>query len=486
VAGAERIDAIVVGSGPNGLVAAVTLARAGLAVRVYEAAPYVGGGAQTGELTLPGFRHDICSAVHPLGAGSPVLRSLPLHEHGLSWIQPDLPLAHPLLGAPAAVLSRSIDETAASLGDDGGRYRRLVTPFTGRWDQLAAETLRPVLGTVPHHPLLLARFGAIGVQPVSALAGRMHGAGGRALLAGLAAHAIAPLTAPVTGGTALLFAVAAHAVGWPVPQGGSQSIADALASYLGALGGEIVTGRRVGSLDELPPASAYLLDVAPWNVEDIAGGRLPARYVQRLRRYRHAPGVFKLDFALDGPPPWTDESCRRAGTIHVGASFEEIAAALSAATQGRLPDPPFLIAAQPSLFDATRAPEGKHTFWVYAHVPFGWDGDFSDAMERQIERFAPGFRDRVLARASAGPAELQARNANNIGGDIAGGAFDGLQTFFRPVLAAVPYATPNRSVYLCSSATPPGPGVHGMCGYHAARVVLRRVFGRGATVTGTR
>ncbi|TMC50452.1 MAG: NAD(P)/FAD-dependent oxidoreductase [Chloroflexi bacterium] len=482
---AERIDAIVVGGGPNGLVGAITLARAGLAVRVYEAAPTVGGGAQTGELTLPGFRHDICSAVHPLGAGSPVLRSLPLHEHGLSWIQPELPLAHPLPGASAAVLSRSIDETTASLADDGGRYRRLVGPFADRWDELAAEALRPVLGTMPRHPLLLARFGVIGILPASTLARRMRGAGTRALLAGLAAHAIAPLTSPATGGTAMLFALAAHAVGWPIPLGGSQSIADALASYLRALGGEIVTGVRVGSLDELPAASAYLLDVAPWNVEAIAGRRLPTRYLERLRRYRHAPGVFKLDFALDGPVPWTDETCSRAGTVHIGASFEEIAAALSAATTGRLPDPPFLIAAQPSLFDATRAPEGKHTFWVYAHVPFGWDGDFSEAIERQIEHFAPGFRDRVLARAATGPAELEARNANNIGGDIAGGAFSGLQTFFRPVLAAVPYATPDRTVYLCSSATPPGPGVHGMCGYHAARVALRRVFGRGATASST-
>ena len=467
------LDAIVVGSGPNGLTAAVTLARAGLGVRVYEASDSVGGGAQTAEITLPGFRHDVCSAVHPLGAGSPAFRALPLEEHGLTWIQPPLGLAHPLDEAPAAVLARSLDETAESLGDDGARYRKLVQPFHGHWNTLATDALRPIAATWPHHPVQLARFGMRGLLPVSLLAASMRGPRGPAFLAGLGAHAIAPLSALATGGVAMLFAIAGHEVGWPFPQGGSQAIADALASYLRSLGGEIVTGHPVSSLQELPPASAYLLDVAPWNVASIVDGRVSSSYLRRLERWPHAAGVFKLDYALGGPVPWRDEQCGRAGTVHLGGSYREIAASLLAATGGRVPTEPFLITAQQSLFDKTRAPAGKHTFWVYGHVPNGWVGDHTDAIERQIERFAPGFRDRVLARAAAGPLKLEARNANDVGGDIAGGAFSGLRAFFRPLLTPVPYATPDPAIYLCSSSTPPGPGVHGMCGYHAARLALK-------------
>jgi phytoene dehydrogenase-like protein len=341
---------------------------------------------------------------------------------------------------------------------------------------LAADVLRPLLWW-PRDPLTLARFGSLAALPVELLAAPLRDERARALLAGLAAHAIAPPTSPATGGVALLFALAAHSVGWPFPRGGSQSLSDALAAHVRSLGGEIVTGHRVASLDELPAARAYLLDLSVEGLLAVAGDRLPARYVARLRRYRHGPAVFKVDYALSEPVPWTAEECRRAGTVHVGASAREITASLRAVTSGRPPIAPFLVTAQPSLFDPTRAPPGRHVFWVYGHVPNGWSGDLTPAIEQQLERFAPGFRDVVLARATAGPSEIEARNPNNVGGDIAGGAFAGLQALFRPVLARTPYATPDPAIYLCSSATPPGPGVHGMCGYHAARTALGRVFG---------
>src|SRR5947207_5675196 len=474
---APSLDAIVVGAGPNGLTAAVTLARAGLSVRVYEAADGVGGGGRTEELTLPGYHHDVCSAVHPHVVGSPALRALPLAEHGLEWIEPNIPMAHPLADGRAAVLAHSVADTAASLGADGPAYERLVRPFLGRWDELSADVLGPVFRR-PSHPLLAARFAVRGVGSARRLARGFNDAGARALLAGLAAHAIAPLDNAFMSGVVLTFAVPAHKHGWPVARGGSQAIADALSSYLRVLGGDVVTGHRVATLDELPPARAYLLDVLPRALLDIAGDRLPARYASRLRRYRAGPGVFKVDYALSEPVPWTAEACRRAGTVHVGASYEEIDDALVAVTGGRPPDRPFLIVAQPSLFDETRAPAGRHTLWAWAQVPNGWQGDLTSAVESQLERFAPGFRDVALARSTAGPPQLEARNPNLVGGDIAGGAFGGRQALFRPVVARVPYATPDPSVFLCSSSTPPGPGVHGLCGYHAARAALRRVFGK--------
>ncbi|MFD7864243.1 phytoene desaturase family protein [Streptomyces sp. NPDC057682] len=466
----SMLDAVVVGAGPNGLTAAVELARRGYAVEVFEAGATVGGGARTEELTLPGFRHDPCSAVHPLGIGSPAFDTMPLARHGLEWIQPDLALAHPFPDGTAAVLASSVGETAMALGPrDAGAYRRLVEPYIGHWDTLAQDFLRTPWDGLPRDPYRWVRFGLDAIQPATLLSRRFRGEKARGLLAGLAAHAIAPTSGLATGGIALLFALAAHERGWPVPRGGSQSISDALAGYLREQGGVIRTGTEVKRLDELPPARAYVFDTSPTALARIAGlGRA-------YRGYRYGASCFKIDYALSGPVPWTAEEARRAGTVHIGPTAGEIDAALRAAVTGRDPSVPFLITAQPSLFDPSRAPEGKHVFWAYGHVPAGWEGDATDVIERQLERFAPGFRDLVLARAVAGPPRLAARNANYVDGDVACGAFAGLQTVIRPRLARIPYATAHPSVYICSSATPPGPGVHGMSGHHAAKAVWRRL-----------
>ncbi|MGW0224003.1 phytoene desaturase family protein [Streptomyces tendae] len=465
------LDAVVVGAGPNGLTAAVELARRGFSVAVFEAQGTVGGGARTEELTLPGFRHDPCSAAHPLGINSPAFRQLPLERYGLEWLHPGLPMAHPFLDGSAAVLSRSVGETAASFGArDAGAYRRLVERFLPRWDTLARDFMSLPLTALPRDPVTLARFGLVGLPPSTWLVRRFRDEKAKTLFAGLVAHVMAPLGGFATGAIGLVFALAAHARGWPVARGGSQSISDALAAYLKDLGGTVHTDYEVKRLDDLPPARAYVFDTSPTALARIAG--LGNHYAN----YRYGPGVFKLDYALDGPVPWTAEAPRSAGTVQIGADSAEIGAALDAASgTGRAPERPFLITVQPSVVDPGRAPAGKHVFWAYGHVPNGWTGDLTDAVERQLERFAPGFRDRVLARATAGPPELAARNANYVGGDIASGAVSGLQLLLRPKLSLSPYSTPHPAVFICSSATPPGPGVHGMSGHNAAKAVWRRL-----------
>ena len=471
---APRFDAVVVGSGPNGLTAAALLAREGWRVLVLEAHERIGGGTRTAALTLEGFAHDVCSAVHPLAVGSPVLRSLALERHGLTWIQPPAPLAHPLDGGRAAVLERDLAATATHLGRDGAAYRALVAPLAEHWEALAPDVLAPPLHW-PRAPLGYARFGLRALPAARWLARRSFAnEPGRALWAGLAAHGMLPLEAPLSSAPAAVLAAAGHAVGWPLARGGSQAIGDALAAEILAHGGEIVTGQRVDDLAALPASRAILLDLTPREVLRVAGDRLPEGYRRRLQHYRYGPGVFKVDYALDGPVPWQAEACGRAGTVHLGGTLEEIAASERAVAVGRAPERPFVLVAQPSLFDATRAPAGKHTLWAYCHVPNGSRADMTERIEAQIERFAPGFQARVLARATTSAPALATYNPNYVGGDINGGLLDLKQALARPVLRLDPYATPDPQVFLCSAATPPGGGVHGMAGFHAARSVLRR------------
>jgi phytoene dehydrogenase-like protein len=467
----SMLDAVVVGAGPNGLTAAVELARRGFSVAVFEAEGTVGGGARTEELTLPGFRHDPCSAAHPLGINSPAFRDLPLDRYGLDWVQHELPMAHPFPDGSAAVLSRSVAETAASFGPrDAGAYRRLIEPLLPHWDTLVRDFMSLPLSALPRDPVTLARFGLVGLPPSTWLMRRFRDEKAPALLSGLVAHVIAPLSGFATSAIGLVFALAAHARGWPVARGGSQAISDALAGYLKDLGGAVHTDYEVKRLDDLPPARAYIFDTSPTAVARIAG---LGRYYDR---FRYGASVFKVDYALDGPVPWTAKEARAAGTVQVGPYRSDIGRALNEASrEGRGPEAPFLITVQPTVADPTRAPEGKHTFWAYGHVPNGWDGDLTDAIERQLERFAPGFRDLILARATAGPPELAVRNANYVGGDIASGAASGLQLLLRPKLSLSPYTTPHPAVYICSSASPPGPGVHGMSGHNAAKAVWRRL-----------
>jgi phytoene dehydrogenase-like protein len=467
------IDAVVVGAGPNGLAAAIELARTGRSVQLIERAEEVGGGTRTAELTLPGFRHDVCSAVHPLMAGSPFLRGLELERYGLELVAPELDAAHPLDDGTAVAFHRSLTETVAGLGVDGGRYARVLGPFADNWPELADAILGPP--RVPRNPLLTARFGLFGVLPATELARTVFRDGRtRALLAGMAAHAIRPLSAPGTAAFALVLMTLGHAVGWPVVRGGSQQLAGAMRALLESLGGEVVTGREVRSLRELPDASAVLFDVAPRRLVEICGDELPPRYRRALGRYRYGPGVFKLDYALSGPVPWRAQECARAGTIHLGGTFEEIAASELQVSRGSHPQRPYVLIAQQSVVDTTRAPAGKHTLWAYCHVPNGSAVDMTVAIEGQIERFAPGFSELVLARTARGPAQLEAENPDYVGGDINCGLASLRQTLARPVLRASPYSTPNPRIFLCSAATPPGGGVHGLCGYHAARAVLRR------------
>jgi phytoene dehydrogenase-like protein len=472
-------DAIIVGSGPNGLAAAVTLAREGWSVLVREAEETIGGGTRSAELTLPGFVHDVCSAFHPLGAGSSVFRALPLAEHGLEFVHPPAALAHPLDDGRAVVLERSLDATASSLdADDRDEYRRLVGPFVERWGDLERDLLRPLV-RIPRSPVLAARFGLHALRPARGLAeGVFDGERARALFAGVSAHSFLRLERRASAAVGLALLTLGHAVGWPVVRGGSQKLADALASYLRSLGGEIETGAPVESLADLPRAGAVLCDLTPRELLRVAGSRLPPRYRRGLERYRYGPGAFKLDYALDGPIPWTAPECRRAGTVHLGGTLAEVAAAERAPWEGRHAERPFVLVGQQSRFDETRAPEGRHTLWAYCHVPNGSTVDMSERIERQIERFAPGFRELVLARSIATPADLERRNANLVGGDINGGAADLRQLLARPVARLNPYSTPLPGLYICSAATPPGGGVHGLCGYRAARAALKATRAR--------
>ncbi|HKU57616.1 MAG TPA: NAD(P)/FAD-dependent oxidoreductase, partial [Gaiellaceae bacterium] len=446
--------------------------QAGLSVRVLEAAETVGGGARSAELTLPGFVHDVCSAIHPLGVASPFFRTLPLADHGLEWIDPPAALSHPFDDGTAAVLERTPEAAVRGLGGDAGRWRRLFAPLARDAERLLEDVLAPL--HLPAHPLVLGRFGARALLPAAALARlSFRGEKARGLFAGLAAHSILPLGRPPSAAFGLMLGLLGHGAGWPFAGGGSQRISAALASYLRSLGGEIETGRRVDSLAELGETRVVLLDVTARGLLALAGERLPSGYRRGLERYRYGPGVFKLDWALDGPIPWRAEECARAATVHLGAMLEEIAASEAAPWRGEVAERPYVLLAQQSLFDQARAPAGRHTAWAYCHVPNGSTVDMTERIERQVERFAPGFRDRVLARSALAPADLERRNANCVGGDINGGAATLGQLFTRPVARLSPYTTPLPGVFLCSASTPPGGGVHGMCGYHAAQAALR-------------
>jgi phytoene dehydrogenase-like protein len=469
-------DAIVVGSGPNGLAAAIALASEGHSVRVYEAQPTFGGGSRSAELTRPGFVHDTASTVHALALLSPFLQTLPLARFGVQFAHPESPFAHPLDDGTAVVVERSIDATASALGNrDGRAYAKLLTPFVEDYETLMDALLAP-FGI--RHPIMMAKFGPHAIQSAAGLASRVfESERTRAMFAGVAAHSMVPLDKLATSGYALGLIIAAHAVGWPVSRGGAQQLANALVAYLQSLGGEVVTGTPVETLADLPPSRVVLLDVTPRQLVRIAGDRLSRFYRWRLGRYRYGPGVFKMDWALNAPVPWRAPESRRAGTLHLGGSLAEIAASERASWEGRELDRPYVLVTQPSLFDPTRAPPGKHTLWAYCHVPHGSAVDMRLAIERQIERFAPGFRDCIEEAHAMSPADLERGNANLVGGDIAGGAADLTQIYTRPIVSLHPYRTSIRNVFLCSSSTPPGVGVHGMCGYHAARAAMKAIRG---------
>lgn len=467
--------ACVIGAGPNGLAAAIVLAQAGLQVDVLEAESTPGGAARTLELTLPGYWHDFGSAVYPLGAGSPFFLSLPLTNHGLEWIHPPAALAHPLDDGTAVMLERDLDETKTFLGSDGPPWDKLMRPFVERWSELAPEILRPV-SFVPRHPWLMARFGMVALRSARSVARRFRSQRTRALFAGLAAHSFLSLDEPLSAAFAILMAATAHAVGWPIPRGGAQSLTNALCGFLSTFGSKLSTSTPVRSLaNVLPKYDLLLCDLTPRQLIEVGGPRLSETYKRRLGMYRYGAGVFKVDYALQAPVPWKAPDCLRAATVHLGGSFEEIAASEKAVRNGQHVDRPFVLLAQPSLFDSSRAPAGKHTAWAYCHVPNGSRVNMLDKIEGQIERFAPGFRECVLARHVFSPADLESMDANLVGGDIGGGTMDIGQFLFRPTWRH--YVTSARDIYICSASTPPGAGVHGMCGYHAAKTALSRLRG---------
>ena len=466
-------DAVVIGSGPNGLAAAITLAQHGKSVIVYEAQESIGGGARSAELTLPGFIHDVCSSVYPLAIGSPFFRSLPLAQYDLEWIQPPAAVAHPFDDGTAVTQERSVEATAAQLGPDKESYRKLMAPLVASWSGLDVDLLGPI--RLPRHPWSLARFGFLGIQPARRLAEtRFQGERAKGLFSGVAAHSMLPLEHWGSAAFGLVLGIAGHAVGWPIARGGAQKLIDALAAHLRTLGGEIISNRAVRALDELPSSRVVLCDVTPRQLLEISGERLSPSFRKSLGRYRYGMGAFKLDWALSGPVPWKAPECARAATVHLGGTLEEIAVSEESAWSGRHVEKPFVLLAQPSLFDSSRAPEGKHTLWGYCHVPNGSTLNMAESIEKQIERFAPGFRDLIIRRSSMSPLELEKRNANLVGGDINGGAASLRQLFFRPTPRM--YGTSLKGLYICSASTPPGGGVHGMCGYFAAHKALKEMF----------